>query len=136
MSYLDIEQRPAKKRRFFVEESPVVDRTLQHGPTLSDEVDALPTSPPSLGNKDSANGTVSPASSQLNGTRADAGGKGKHNAPETQGEHAEGFDTGTFASFVGEEVEPETLSRLREAAGGDMERGMGLRHMIEKAVSD
>ncbi|KAI9764106.1 MAG: DNA helicase rad5 [Candelina submexicana] len=126
MSYLDIEQRPAKKRRFFVEETPVADRTLQNGTTLSDEVDALHTSPPALRTRDSTNGTLSPASSRIESGGVNDGEETKHNAPEQQDNHVEGFDAGTFASFVGEEVDAETLNRLREAAGDDMERAINM----------
>ncbi|KAI9718381.1 MAG: DNA repair protein rad5 [Candelaria pacifica] len=123
---MELEQRPAKKRRFFVEESPVADRTLQHGPTFSDEVDALPTAPPSLRNKESTNGTISPTSSQVESSQDDGGEESKKEVPGTQNIQAEGFDAETFASFVGEEVDPETLHRLREAAGDDMERAINM----------
>jgi len=41
MSSVDIEERPAKKRRFFVDDSPIADRTLQHEPSSGEEIDAL-----------------------------------------------------------------------------------------------
>jgi DNA repair protein RAD5 len=42
MDGVDLEQRPAKKRRFFVEDSPVHDSSLSGEPSLPDEVNALP----------------------------------------------------------------------------------------------
>lgn len=42
MSFGDIEERPAKKRRFFVEDSPVADRTVEIEDSKSDGNNATP----------------------------------------------------------------------------------------------
>src|SRR5437879_623700 len=55
MSSADYEERPAKKRRFFVDDSPIADRTLHHEPSLPDEVDALPETFPDCKPVDSIN---------------------------------------------------------------------------------
>lgn len=53
----------------------------------------------------------------------------------------EPFDTGTLESIIGEKLDAETVSKLREAAGGDMQRGLdfvlvGLIDMVANDSSD
>jgi DNA repair protein RAD5 len=95
--FAELEQRPAKKRRFFVEDSPVHDSSLNAEPSLPDEVDALPEAHQS------------------------------HGEGEEQGHEenltSNGFDVDLLSSFVGESLPGETVSKLRELSGGDIQRG-------------
>lgn len=115
MSQADVEQRPAKKRRFFVEDSPIADRTA-YAISTHDEADA------SAGNAFHSDSIQSPtkttghAANQVNISQEE----GKKEAQN------EGFDPGVFASFVGEHVPEETMERLRAAAGDDMERAINM----------
>lgn len=97
MSCGEFEHRPAKKRRFFVEEEPAVDAALAHEPSQPAEANASPESPVAVDPNNQA-------SAQHAGSRA--------------------FDADLFASFVGEQVSPETLKGLQEASGSNIERGM------------
>lgn len=82
MSFGDLDERPAKKRRFFVEDEPVQE----------------PSSPDD----------VLPASAEQD---------------NIQNASTPGFDADLFASFVGESVPEDTLKRLQEASGNDIQRG-------------
>lgn len=115
MSQADVEQRLAKKRRFFVEDSPVADRTV-YATSSHDETDA------SAGNASYSETIQSPTKTVSHDANhiiisQDAG---KQEAPNR------GFDTEVFASFVGEHVPEETMERLRAAAGDDMERAINM----------
>ncbi|KAH7063618.1 SNF2 family N-terminal domain-containing protein [Macrophomina phaseolina] len=99
MSCGEFEHRPAKKRRFFVEEEPAVDAALAHEPSQPAEANASPESPVAVDPNNQA-------SAQHAGSRA--------------------FDADLFASFVGEQVSPETLKGLQEASGSNIERAINL----------
>lgn len=101
MSFADVDERPAKKRRFFVdEESPIADPTLDPKPSLPDEINALSETVPD----------AAPA-----GETADT--------PDAGRDGTAGFDTELFASVVGEQVPQSTISKLQELSGGDIQRG-------------
>ncbi|KAI9795698.1 MAG: DNA helicase rad5 [Piccolia ochrophora] len=106
---------PAKKRRFFTENSPVLDRSLTHEPTLPNELDALPEASNSPGTN--GTGTLeakkarSPPQSPLRLDAARDGG---------------GFDVPLFESITGATVPQEVLRRLRDAAGDDLEKAINL----------
>lgn len=95
--FAELEQRPTKKRRFFVEDSPVHDSSLNAEPSLPDEVDALPEAP-----------------------RSD--GEGEEQGHE-ENLTTNGFDVDLLSSFVGERLPEETVSRLKELSSGDIQRG-------------
>jgi DNA repair protein RAD5 len=42
MSYGEVDERPVKKRRFFVDDEPVIDSSSRKESSLTDEVNALP----------------------------------------------------------------------------------------------
>ena len=115
MSQADVEQRPAKKRRFFVEESPIADRTV-YATSSHEETTA------SAGDASQSTGIQGPtktirySADQVNISQ-DVGKR------EVQ---KEGFDTELFASFVGEQVPEETMERLRAASGDNMERAINM----------
>lgn len=119
MSYPDVEQRPAKKRRFFVEDSPVADRALYHEPSLADELNALPEASPAT----HTTGTVND-DSRLSSSQTDASTHSQPAPPPTNG--LGGFDKELFANFVGQDVPTETLEKLRLVAGENMERAINM----------
>jgi DNA repair protein RAD5 len=91
MDLVDLEERPTKKRRFFVEDSPSPESKDAQSPEplLSD---ALPETDPH----------------------------------SSQGEEpiSEGFDIDLLSSFVGEQLPDDTVQRLKELSGNDLQRGM------------
>jgi DNA repair protein RAD5 len=95
MSFGDVEERPTKKRRFFVDDSPIVDQTLTAEPSLPDEINALP---------------------EILASNVVDGGAGS--AVE------DGFDADLLSSFVGEQLPAPTVERLRELSGNSIERGV------------
>jgi DNA repair protein RAD5 len=97
MSFGDVQERPAKKRRFFVDDSPIVDRTLTAEASLPDDISALP----EIG---SATTTIPQESSEANGI-------------------SEEFDADLLSSFVGEHLPATTVQKLRELSGNNIERG-------------
>ena len=110
----DIDQRPAKKRRFFVEDSP--EPTLPASPR--ETIDALP---PSLdaSPEEKLFDAVQPASSQTDlNTHVDS-------EQSAQGGFI-GLDKETFETFVGDEVAISTFEKIREASGNNMERAINM----------
>lgn len=122
MSYPDVEQRPAKKRRFFVEDSPATDRTLHQEPSLADAIDALPETSPAT-HKSGKSGTVSD-DGRLTSSHTDTSTHNQTTPPTANG--VAGFDKELFASFVGQDVPTETLEKLRLVAGDNMERAINM----------
>lgn len=112
MDGLEIDQRPAKKRRFFVEDSPEPERALSS--TASPLNDALSTA-----NTTPQETLFEPKSSQTDLNR--------HNG--TIGicsDASTGFEKETFETFVGDEVAPATFDKLREVSGDNMERAINM----------
>ncbi|OCL04951.1 hypothetical protein AOQ84DRAFT_391196 [Glonium stellatum] len=107
MSSADIDERPAKKRRFFVDDSPIADRTLQHEPSYEEEIDACSETLPD----------VEPVN--LNDHAHDHKNLGNNGA---NGE----FDAELFASIVGEQVPPSTIEKLKDISGSDMQRAINI----------
>ena len=95
----DFEERPVKKRRFFVEDSSEP-QFLPH--PSEDSKPAVPK--PGEGDDRHSNG----------GSKADS-----NNAPAQQ----DGFDRQLFETFVGEELPAHDLERLKGMAGDDTPRG-------------
>ena len=107
MEGLEIEQRPAKKRRFFVEDSPEPDRTLSS--TASPVNDALST----------ANTTPQETLLEHKSSQTDLSVHDGKDVPT-------GFDKETFESFIGDKVAPLTFDKLREVSGDNMERAINM----------
>ena len=119
MNCVDFEQRPAKKRRFFAEEPPIDDQTLQSEPSLPDEINALSDIPHPAQSSD-----LSADNTQVFSGRTDIN---THLRGTSTGHQSEdGFDKDLFESFVGGAVLPETLEKLRDMAGNDMERAINM----------
>lgn len=114
MDGLDVDQRPAKKRRFFVEDSPEPERTLSSTTSPLNDVDALST----------ANATPQETLLEPNSSQTDLS---IHSSTNGTGSHAStGFDKQTFDIFVGDKVAPATFDKLREVSGDDMERAINM----------
>jgi len=97
MAFADSD-RPTKKRRFFVDDSPITDHTLSAEPSLPDEINALPEA------TESAKGL-----GIQNGTTEDA------------------FDPEAFTSIVGDASIPSgTITALQTASGGNLERAINM----------
>lgn len=107
MEGLDIDQRPAKKRRFFVEDSPEPERALSS--TASPLNDALST----------ANTTPQETLLEPNSSQTDFS---IHNGKEAP----TGLEKETFESFVGDKVAQATFDKLREVSGDNMERAINM----------
>ena len=118
MSFPDIEQRPAKKRRFFVEDPPIEDQTLYSEPTLTDDTSALPETSPRT-RETSTEGI------QLRSSQTDLSVRGS-SPPRLISNDNAGFDKGLFESFVGEAVPTEALQKLQQLARNDMERAINM----------
>ena len=104
---MDIDQRPAKKRRFFVD-----------GP-------------------EDANDHVAPISSVYRSSRPASATSGSNEAQSSQTEAVDvpyseeesktsAFDVDTFQTFVGENVEEEVVRALRDASNGDLQRAINM----------
>lgn len=98
------EEPPAKKRRFFAEASPEPSAAL--APVPSTDV--------TLETNDA---TGSPPLS------SDDGAMNSSALREASPSGQAGFDEDLLETFIGEKVSRETVQRLRDMAGGDMERG-------------
>ena len=98
MSFGDVEQRPLKKRRFFVEDPPV-----QEKPTLAESTP--------LQNGAGTKSSAKPQSDGVDGEDAVS---------------SEAFNKDLFQSFTGTALSEAAFENLREAAGNDMERGINM----------
>ncbi len=108
MSAPDLGHRPAKKRRFFVEDPEGVPR--QDAPNVPS---ATSSSRPS-----SSTSTNDP----LKSSETDATGSESLALTPLSAK----FDPKTFAAFVGEDVPLDKLQKIRDAAGEDMERAINM----------
>ena len=112
MTGLDIDQRPAKKRRFFVEDSPEPEPTLSS--TASPLNDALST----------ANTTPQDTLLEPNSSQTDLS---VHNGKEQiSRDPSNMFEKEIFESFVGDKVMPATFDKLREVSGDNLERAINM----------
>ncbi|EEP80155.1 hypothetical protein UREG_04997 [Uncinocarpus reesii 1704] len=112
MNFTDIDQRPAKKRRFFFDDEPEAgsdgDQSIQHAdasPRLGPPNDPSAALPPIAQHTDSA---VS-----VQDTAPSANIKDE-------------FDVGFFTSVVGDELPKTTIQKVRELAGDNMERAINI----------
>ena len=118
MSAPEVQERPHKKRRFFIDESPIVEKTpyletsTSNGDVLSEESPNTPT-------RQNSPGKVQSVSSHPN---FNPHGEDAAMAKE----QTSSFDQQMFESFVGEEVPADVMQRLKETAGDSMERAINL----------
>lgn len=115
MSFADLEGPPAKKRRFFTEKLELSDSSQAQEPESLDGIDALP---PDVEDDHEHHSEPTPPPHIQNGHEF-PGESPTHNAPS-------GFDRDTFESFVGQEVPPDIMKRLREASGDNLERAVNM----------
>ena len=106
MSSAEVEHRPAKKRRFFVDDPEDIP---EQQTSASADTSSGPTS------ASSANGQA--RSSQTDGGELES---------ESKDSTAQTFDIDTFRAFTGEDVDPDLLQKIRVAANDDMERGINM----------
>ena len=112
MAGLDIDQRPAKKRRFFVEDSPEPECILSATASpLNDELSTAHTTPQETLLEPRSSQTDLSVHNDRNGTGVDASSM---------------FRKETFESFVGDKVASATFDKLREASGDNMERAINM----------
>ena len=115
MSFVDIEQRPAKKRRFFIEESPEPSSPPLHPDTVNEQADTPL--------------TTHTVETIVNGSRVSSN-QTEPESPIRNGAPKEpstgGFDAALLESFVGENLEKHVLERLREMAGDDIEQAVNV----------
>ena len=112
MAALDVDQRPAKKRRFFVEDSPEREHILStRASPLNDAPSSASTTPQET--------LLEPNSSQTDLII--------HNGRKGTGVDASSmFEKETFESFVGDKVASATFDKLREASDDNMERAINM----------
>lgn len=97
MSFGDIEERPAKKRRFFVEDSPVADKIVKIEDPKPNESNATP--------------DITPQSSTGHLQERDL-----NSAPD-------GFDVDLLNGIAGEELPTLVVDKLKKLSGNNIERG-------------
>lgn len=120
MSLADAEERPKKKRRFFAEDPPTPPEEQAQAILLPlNGTNALSEVSPNAGTREASLDKLKENSTQtdpsLQGDVANATEHSSH-----------GFDKQLFESFVGGQIADETLRRLQEVAGGDMERAINM----------
>ena len=116
MSFVDAQEPPVKKRRFFKEDSESLDPQFDHELAPSCEVDALKLKS-GLSHDDALNGS---SKDDLIDDHA-----GDTCIPPS-GNAQEGFNLEIFESFIGDRVAPEVIERLREASGDNIERAVNM----------
>jgi hypothetical protein len=121
MSFADAQPPPAKKRRFFVETSPITEKKFVSAPlpaSKDDDDDDGGEGPLSEGSLDDhVSGDVLPP-------RESSGGRRKDGAKaETTSGSPSAFDAAVFESITGVSLDADSMKRLREVAGDNMERG-------------
>ncbi|KAL3460384.1 SNF2 family N-terminal domain-containing protein [Aspergillus heterothallicus] len=128
MDYDPIDERPLKKRRFFVDDPsdatpPTADSTL-----LTSSLDA---SSSRIDGDNAVNGShmAYEPSFGHNGEEAQSSAgvpTPEQNLQPPAESRIDGFDTATFTSIVGEELPAGTLVRIRDASGGSLERAINV----------
>ncbi|KAF2087936.1 DNA repair protein, RAD5 [Saccharata proteae CBS 121410] len=113
MSYMHNEERPAKKRRFFVEDDTQDDTTQRDGPLKPDAPLALQTET----HEEKVAEKGERLTVDLTGEEGDA---------EREALTRKGFDADLFASFVGEQVPVATLKKLSQMSGNNIERAVNI----------
>lgn len=118
MSLLDVDQPPKKKRRFFADESPELERHADSILSPPHDSDALPTSP-----NTTPEDTVVEAQ-QHRSSQTDISTHYENAAPAHDGPL--GFNKETFEIFVGDKVSHVMLKKLQEVSGDNMERAINM----------
>ncbi|MCJ1308991.1 DNA helicase rad5 [Agyrium rufum] len=116
----DIDQRPAKKRRFFVDDSPVKEKPPPPLPKekSSSKEHGRPRLPvPREASGEDTSTSSRPSSSNLT-RETQSSGQSNGQVPA--------FDDELFQSFVGEKVEPKVIEKVKKIAGDNLERAINM----------
>jgi len=117
MSFAGSEGPPTKKRRFFAEKSDILNASFNQEASLPDEIDAF--NPASPRNDNESHTAREPEDAEPQHLPTEPNGP-VHNGTSI------GFDQEMFESFVGDNVSPGVVKRLREASGDNMERAVNM----------
>lgn len=98
MSFEDIQERPAKKRRFFVEDSPVAEKSVKIEDSTSDSNNATP--------------NITPQSSSTRPLQE-----------RDSNVVSDGFDVDLLNGIAGEELPSSIVDKLKKLSGNNIERG-------------
>ncbi|PYH93698.1 DNA repair protein RAD5 [Aspergillus ellipticus CBS 707.79] len=144
MNVHDADERPLKKRRFFVDEEDVASQSTNNPIPESLDVSASPSVEPHNGapiqstpfeNVQPENSAPLPATSSINGhdhaheedvTNTERPGENSRAEEGLAQGGSDGFDTATFTSIVGENLPADTIRKIRNASGGDLERAVNV----------
>ena len=119
MSSAEVEHRPRKKRRFFVDDPPTPpDITLPVDVPLQ-EANAFPDATHSTNTQER-----SPKHAHISSSQTDA--STYVNGTDTARESNNGFNKELLESIIGKTVSYETAERLRDMAGSDIERAINI----------
>ncbi|MCJ1389454.1 DNA helicase rad5 [Xylographa bjoerkii] len=120
MSYADIEHRPAKKRRFFVDDPPTPEPAPPPAEPLSVGANASLQTSPLTYTRGTSTDEARLSSSQTEASTNDPDAK----CTGIQG--ANGFDKELLESFIGEKISDEVAQGLWREAGGDIELALNM----------
>ena len=124
----EVEQRPVKKRRFFVEDSDVDDHHRRPSPSavLPNESDAPANTARSVvaskDHGDSGN-RLNGCNGQSSGAGAGAGAGAGDGDGDGDGDNSEKLDPESFRAVIGDDVSDEVVERIREMSGDNLTRG-------------
>jgi len=119
MDLPDIDHRPRKKRRFFVDDPPEPESSDLSSETSNKDSNALPlTSPNTASEETTPEETLSASSLTDISLQKDADAAHQH-GPTV-------FDKATFEAFIGDKVASTTFEKIRQAAGDNMERAINM----------
>lgn len=117
MYSIDAEGPPAKKRRFFNEETEIANSSLDQEASHQNEIDSL------IGN---SSYNVEAAGNSGCENQDDMCNVIAAEDHPNQAQNGGGFNQETFETFIGGKVEPEILRQLREASGDILERAVNM----------
>lgn len=119
MSYLDVEQRPTKKRRFFVDDPSTPERIIPATSSSAAPSLLAANSPSARASEQSPDGCSHTPSSQTASSIYDVDLHTPRKSPEI-------FDRELFENFVGGNVAEATIKKLEEIASGDTARAINM----------
>ncbi|RMJ26203.1 hypothetical protein PHISP_02946 [Aspergillus sp. HF37] len=154
MNAADLDQRPLKKRRFFVDENEPVPATNETTPTPNLDA-STPCSRPDEHNHGSRQDTESPRALAVEDTRPIIPNESPNTSTSTLSpatpnerdstretlrecsegtaggapsplENTEGFDVNLFASIIGEQLPVDTVKSIENAASGNLEKAINI----------
>lgn len=119
MDLPDIDNRPRKKRRFFVDDPPEAESSVSSNEALSKDADALSSTSPNTTSEGTISEEAQPASSPTSISI--------HNdVNDLPQDGPTGFDKETFQAFIGDKVATSTFEKIRAVSGDNMERAINM----------